>query len=103
MNENPYICDGDVKVLHYRVNAVLSSKKNANQFHKKKVTVDANRKIALWSLRPFDGDDDETEYHEKIEPIQRVERPEVPTDANGEPLVSILFFFSGISGVLSKK
>jgi hypothetical protein len=41
----------DHKILSYRVNAVLSSKKNSNLFHKKKLGIDSNRKVSLWTLR----------------------------------------------------
>ena len=52
----------DHKILSYRVNAVLSSKKNSNLFLKKKMGIDNNRKVSLWTLRemaPAEG----TKFH----------------------------------------
>jgi hypothetical protein len=47
----PEVCFGDHKILSYRVNAVLSSKKHTILFNKRKIDIDNNKKASLWSLR----------------------------------------------------
>ncbi len=50
MTNHPEICSGDHKVLSYRVNAVLSSKKHANVFVKSGTRDDSSKKI-VWTVK----------------------------------------------------
>eukprot|EP01119_Soliformovum_irregulare_P009852 TRINITY_DN2371_c0_g1_i1.p1 TRINITY_DN2371_c0_g1~~TRINITY_DN2371_c0_g1_i1.p1 ORF type:complete len:831 (-),score=259.15 TRINITY_DN2371_c0_g1_i1:1504-3996(-) len=45
------LCSGDKKILSYRVNAVLSSKKHANIFGKIKNPSEQNRRKTVWYLK----------------------------------------------------